>query len=173
MPNIDDEKSLFQKAMKDVKPLNKKFEKRLKHKKMTPAKVNHDMSAYNGTLDRASEGNFDILPILPEDVLSYKTHAISFNQFNKLRSGKVTYRNTIDLHKLTCEKAIESIRRFINNNYNNDINSCLIIHGKGQGLVKAITEKTLLSCPKVLAFHSAIPRHGGTGAVYVLLKSQR
>ncbi|VAW62865.1 hypothetical protein MNBD_GAMMA08-664, partial [hydrothermal vent metagenome] len=51
-----------------------------------------------------------------------------------------------------------------------------IVHGKGhhsntdQPVLKAMVNKWLRSIPEVLAFVSAIPKDGGTGAVYVLLK---
>jgi len=56
-------------------------------------------------------------------------------------------------------------------------NRCaLIIHGKGHGsgnkypVLKNVAVQVLMKDPHVLAFTSAQPRDGGTGAVYVLFK---
>jgi DNA-nicking Smr family endonuclease len=54
----------------------------------------------------------------------------------------------------------------------------MVIHGKGQtsaekercSILKGCTDKWLRDLDVVQAFHSAQPQHGGTGAVYVLLR---
>jgi DNA-nicking Smr family endonuclease len=52
----------------------------------------------------------------------------------------------------------------------------LIVHGKGYRsrnrlpVIKTLLDRWLRECSQVLAFHSAQPKHGGSGAVYVLLK---
>ena len=56
--------------------------------------------------------------------------------------------------------------------------SVLVIHGKGENsaeqeqasIIKGCVNHWLQQCEQVLAFHSARPQHGGTGAVYVLLR---
>lgn len=51
-----------------------------------------------------------------------------------------------------------------------------IVHGKGahtgQTLLKTYVNGWLPQLPDVLAFVSALPRDGGAGAVYVLLRRQ-
>jgi DNA-nicking Smr family endonuclease len=53
---------------------------------------------------------------------------------------------------------------------------CLLItHGKGAqsnppARIKSYVNHWLQQVENVIAFHSATPRHGGTGSVYVLLK---
>ena len=57
----------------------------------------------------------------------------------------------------------------------------LIVSGKGKGygddgdmgIIKSQMATWLSHHPKVLAFHSAIPRDGGSGAIYVYLKRDR
>jgi DNA-nicking Smr family endonuclease len=54
-----------------------------------------------------------------------------------------------------------------------------IIHGKGYGsnnqgpIIKPLVNKWLQQRNEILAFCSARPNDGGTGAVYVLLKTLR
>lgn len=54
----------------------------------------------------------------------------------------------------------------------------LIIHGKGgiQGappVIKNLLNRWLPQINEVIAFHSALPKDGGSGAIYVLLKRNR
>ena len=61
----------------------------------------------------------------------------------------------------------------------NNIRCVRIIHGKGYGsnnkgpIIKPLVNKWLQQRNEILAFCSARPIDGGTGAVYVLLKSLR
>ena len=60
-----------------------------------------------------------------------------------------------------------------------DIRCLLILHGKGErstprALLKSHVSAWLPQLPAVMAMHSAERRHGGSGALYVLLrKSER
>jgi len=60
-----------------------------------------------------------------------------------------------------------------------DIRCLLILHGKGErstprALLKSHVSAWLPQLPSVMAMHSAERRHGGSGALYVLLrKSER
>ena len=58
------------------------------------------------------------------------------------------------------------------------LRTLLITHGKGlgnteqsgSGVLKGYVNHWLKDIDDVQAFHSALPQHGGTGAVYVLLR---
>jgi DNA-nicking Smr family endonuclease len=62
------------------------------------------------------------------------------------------------------------------------LRTVLLIHGKGENspgrgleqerasVIKGYVNHWLRQLPSVQAFHSARPQHGGTGAVYVLLR---
>ena len=102
--------------------------------------------------------------------MSYQSVSVTSNQFNKLRQGKILFQARLDLHQNTCEQAEQKIQHFIQLSHMKCLKSCLIIHGKGQGLIKNVVDNVLRTMYPVIAFHSAKACHGGTGAIYVLLR---
>ena len=82
------------------------------------------------------------------------------------------------MHGLTTEAARDALYKFIKTQTENHKRCLLIIHGKGghEGappVVKNLVNRWLPQFDTVLAFHSAQPKDGGHGAVYVLLKRNR
>ena len=96
----------------------------------------------------------------------------------KLAQGEIPFTGRIDLHGLVEDEAWKSLIDFINSCQDNGEKCVLVIHGKGNGygpqsdmgIIKSRMCEWLQNHPGVLAFHTAIPRNGGDGAVYVLLK---
>lgn len=65
--------------------------------------------------------------------------------------------------------------QFVRDCQERDIRAVLVLHGKGersqpQALLKSYVSAWLPRIPEVMAIHSAERRHGGSGALYVLLK---
>lgn len=97
----------------------------------------------------------------------------------RLRRGHWRVQDEIDLHEMNTEAAERSIRAFLLAAWRDGLSCVKIIHGKGlrsgpEGpRLKRLTAHLLTRIDSVCAFASA-PRHdGGTGAVYVLLRSSR
>jgi len=96
----------------------------------------------------------------------------------RLRRGHWSVQDEIDLHQMNVEAAGRSIRIFIEDSLAGGKRCVKIIHGKGLRSgpagprLKSVTARVLSRHPKVLAFASAPPTDGGTGAVYVLLKQR-
>lgn len=88
-------------------------------------------------------------------------------------------RHELDLHGARSWQVADLLDDFISESVEHGQSCVLVIHGKGfrsesrQGVVKPLTVAWLQNAPDVLAFSSALPRDGGTGAVYVLLKRRR
>jgi DNA-nicking Smr family endonuclease len=107
-------------------------------------------------------------------------HAIPVDPatMKKLKSGELTIEGHLDLHGHTRLSAEQALQNFILNAHALGQRTLLIIHGRGlkssQGpvlkehLVRWLTTGALSHL--VLAFASARPCDGGTGALYVLLK---
>ena len=94
----------------------------------------------------------------------------------QLRRGDFSVRAEIDLHQMTSPVAREAIREFLDD-CRRDGQLCVrIVHGKGlrskaQGpVLKQLTDAMLRRRADVIAFSSARPAQGGTGAVIVLLQ---
>lgn len=112
-----------------------------------------------------------------ETVLSYCAHAIPAKRFDALKRGEIVWQAKLDLHGLKVEPAREALIQFIMKQSKLAHRCLLIVHGKGAQrreapILKNLVNHWLRQFPSVLAFHSAIPRHGGTGVLYVLLKKQ-
>ena len=98
----------------------------------------------------------------------------------KLKKGELSMQAYLDMHGLILEEAKEKVSYFIRNSYAMGYRCLMIIHGRGlkshEGpvlknyVINWLSSGILSSY--VLAFCSARPCDGGTGAVYVLLKAR-
>ena len=97
----------------------------------------------------------------------------------RLRRGFWRVQDEIDLHQMNADAATRSIRIFLDETLASGKRCVKIIHGKGLRSgpagprLKTVTARVLSRHPSVLAFGSAPPADGGTGAVYVLLRNAR
>lgn len=99
--------------------------------------------------------------------------------FKRLRRGQYPTRADLDLHGLTRREAYPLVTQFIREQREAGSRCVRIVHGKGRGsahrgaVLKGAVDDWLRCFDEVLAFASARPRDGGTGAVYVLLRGPR
>jgi DNA-nicking Smr family endonuclease len=93
----------------------------------------------------------------------------------RLRRGEFRVQREIDLHGLTVAEAKQALRQFLIHALEQQLRCVRVIHGKGlrsghRGpVLKSAVSQVLRRTGAVLAFVSARPVDGGTGAVYVLL----
>ncbi|OPZ58310.1 MAG: putative DNA endonuclease SmrA [Deltaproteobacteria bacterium ADurb.Bin510] len=100
--------------------------------------------------------------------------------FQKLKQGRFDVSQRLDLHGLNREDARAAVTVFVRNAYALNERCLLIIPGRGLGskgepVIKQQLVKWLTSAPlsaAVLAFCSARPADGGSGAIYVLLRKR-
>jgi DNA-nicking Smr family endonuclease len=100
----------------------------------------------------------------------------------KLRRGEFSVQDHLDLHGHTRKEAHEKVERFLLDSIAQGRRCVLIIHGRGHGskdhipvlknALKSWLEHRALR-KKILAFATAQACDGGSGAVYVLLKTHR
>ena len=111
-----------------------------------------------------------------EDSLGYFSPGLQKNVLKKLRKGYYGVDAEIDLHGLSSHEAKQQLLRFLHFSVEDGARCIHIIHGKGYrspNKVPVLKNKLnlwLRQHQDVLAFCSASPKDGGTGAVYVLLK---
>ena len=108
----------------------------------------------------------------------------------RLKRGKIEIDGRIDLHGMTQEQARSVLTGFVISGHRHDRRCLLVITGKGrrparddtdvwsaepgilrQRVPRWLEEPPLVGC--VLAYSPAQPEHGGSGALYVLLKRRR
>lgn len=117
-------------------------------------------------------------PLDPWYVLDFKRPGIQNGVYRKLKQGRYESEARLDLHRMTVQRARREVFEFVEESSEHGLRSILLVHGKGEtaaqaqksGVLKACVNHWLKELDKVQAFHSAQPHHGGTGAVYVLLK---
>lgn len=111
------------------------------------------------------------------DELFFKRPGIQQKVIRKLKRGQFRVEATADLHGETVAQARQSLTDFLRASQDRNRRCVLIIHGKGHGsanrkpVIKNKVDAWLRECSDVLAFCSARPGDGGTGAVYVLLRA--
>lgn len=109
------------------------------------------------------------------DILSYRRDPVSPQLFQRLRRGRFSVQDELDLHGATTVQAESMLRQFLAEAHAHEHGCVRIVHGKGQRgagdvpVLKNLVDRMLRHRADVLAFHSAPAAQGGTGAVLVLL----
>ena len=112
--------------------------------------------------------------VLGEEI-GFRRPGVSEKTFRALRRGAFSVEDEIDLHGLRREAARRELKTFIAGAASRHLGCVRVIHGKGHRsgpdgpVLKASVQQWLVQWDVVLAFTTAERRHGGTGAVYVLL----
>ena len=110
-----------------------------------------------------------------DDCIKFKQYGVSDKTLRKLSKGKYNVEAVLDLHKMTTDKASVAVNSFLHQCVLRNIKVAIIVHGKGMPgntpILKNHLNLWLQQTSAVLAYTSAPPRMGGTGAVIILLKS--
>lgn len=99
----------------------------------------------------------------------------------RLMKGNFAIDARLDLHGMTVEQARIRTENILARCAHSGARVLLLVHGKGvghgekgnMGAIKSQVTDWLIASPHVLAFHSAKPKHGGVGALYVLIRRTR
>jgi len=174
----DDDFSLFKSEMRGVKPL--------KYDRTDTGKPKPDRARL-ATLRQAAtqrvetikvDGLSDqfVIDVGAEDELYWAREGVQEGQMRKLKQGQVGFEGSLDLHGMKVEQARDTLWEFIAEAVRREIRCVRVTHGKAarldgkRPLIKSHVNTWLRQHPQVLGFASCLPRHGGTGALYVLLR---
>ncbi len=108
--------------------------------------------------------------------MAYRAQGVSESVFRKLRRGRLSVAAEVDLHGLNLNEARQHLRDFLVEARKRRLHCVRVIHGKGNRsgqrgpVLRNMVDRRLRQWSEVLAFCTARPVDGGTGAVYVLLK---
>lgn len=173
------EKDLFLEEMSGVKPLLREPRERL-IRQSAEGDVELRRQAATEALHEKINPLLDegVDPLDAWYVLGFKRPGIQHGVYKKLRMGRYDIDARLDLHRMTVKQAREEVKQFIDEAGKLGLRTLLILHGKGQrkvekentAILKGYVNHWLQQLEMVQAFHSAQPVHGGTGAVYVLLR---
>lgn len=171
--NKDDEDGLFRKAVADARPIEQnRRPPQTRRRKPVPQQRQRDEREVVASL-LSDEFSPDVET--GEELLFVRT-GIQQRLLRKLRRGQFAIEAELDLHGCTANEAREQVGGFLQRMSLGGKRCVRIIHGKGlssEGKLPVLKVKInhwLRQKDEVLAFCSARPQDGGTGAVYVLLK---
>ena len=173
----EDDAGLFRQAMKGVRP-------RPPPERLAPAKPLPPPRPLQKEADERAVLEELLDTPLPEDyesgdTLAYRSEGVQDAVFRRLRRGGYRIEAELDLHGLNATVARHAVARFLADCQDHDRRCVRIIHGKGLRspntgpVLKVRVDSWLRKRKDVLAFASARPQDGGTGAIYVLLRKMR
>ncbi|PLA73641.1 hypothetical protein CYQ88_09975 [Hydrogenovibrio sp. SC-1] len=181
----NEDKSLFADAVSDVTKLKTSHNKvaiassKRAQKPGTSKRSLHffqpDADDY---LSTATNSEDEISTVDAHQKLSFKRPQLDTKSFKRLQKGLFQTIWHIDLHGLTEAIADQQLQCFMRDALAEKARYLIIIHGKGYNsnthtpTLKNLINQRLRQFPKVLAFCSAQPKDGGTGAVYVFLQKE-
>jgi DNA-nicking Smr family endonuclease len=166
----------FHQAMKGTRPLHHKHKK--VQLKPFPSSPPPKKPAETET-PRLKEPETPPSSVSADSFLFYHRSGISHHILRKLRKGQYNVEAVLDLHGFSVEKAGPAVSRFLQRCLYKGCRVVLIVHGKGQRrqsqasqppVLKNKLNQWLRELRYILAFCTASPQHGGSGALYILLQ---
>jgi DNA-nicking Smr family endonuclease len=173
----DDDRDSFVAAMRGVRPLQ--FERRVESTERPKPRARNSRRARTEVLAESlhgpSELSTDGIEQLGEGV-AFRRSTLPKRVFRDLRHSRYSIEAELDLHGLSMLNAKRELREFIVQSAKQQLGCIRIVHGKGKRsgpagpILKGAVQHWLTQWEEVLAFVSAQPRDGGSGALYVLLR---
>jgi DNA-nicking Smr family endonuclease len=180
-----DENQYFLEAMSDVEPLND-----LKNKIIRPPDINirpahpapdDELEAMAHLSDLVS-GTAEMDITFSDEYIEGSVHGFERKLLEKLKKGEFPVQDYVDLHGLTKQEAELRIRDFLLQSHRVGLRCVLVVHGRGlnsENQIPVLKERLPAWLSRgpvkkiVLAFSTARPYDGGTGAIYVLLRKRK
>jgi DNA-nicking Smr family endonuclease len=184
-PPETDDMARFREAMTDVTPL-KGVQQRIARLPDQDARPVHPPNA----------GDLEVLAHLSDLVSGMAEMDIAFSDeyiegsvkgfdrklMQKLKDGLFAVQDHMDLHGCTRQEAELKVTEFLLRSYRLGLRCVLVVHGRGlnsEDHIPVLKERLPLWLNRgpvkriVLAFSTARPYDGGTGAIYILLRRPR
>jgi DNA-nicking Smr family endonuclease len=170
-----EDSSLFRRLMDDARPIVQ--DKRAPDYKPKPTPTaRFRREDENVVLKQSLEADIDEIETGAGESLRFNRPSVGRRTMRKLARGNYSVQGEIDLHGLTVPEAKDALRGFIKESGLRHHTCVRVVHGKGLGsghrgpILKSKVNNWLRRWDEVLAFVSTRQVHGGTGAVYVLLR---
>ncbi|MGE0383837.1 MAG: Smr/MutS family protein [Gammaproteobacteria bacterium] len=171
----DDDSDLFRRTIGPVRPV---ADGRAELRRRRPAPIpRHRRADVQDAALAGLHAPMQPLPAAEGDSLRFIRAGVQPGLFRKLRRGAIPCRAELDLHGMTVAEAHRAVDAFLKESMSLHYRGVRIVHGRGQRspdrvpVLKSNLAQWLAGSDTVLAYCSARAADGGTGAVYVLLKS--
>jgi DNA-nicking Smr family endonuclease len=197
----EEDLDLFHKVLADVTPLRPEttpIKREALQKPIvkadTPSGSTRNTRPLTAATRAESRRSDVIFPAALADHGAGRTPGLDKRSAQRLQRGKTEIDGRIDLHGMTQAEARSALTGFVTNGHRHDRRCLLVITGKGRrasegrdapgsdegrgepGVLRRMVPRWLKEAPlaeRVLAYSPAQPKHGGSGALYVLLKRRR
>ena len=176
MSSSDDDRQAFLTAMGDVR--RHRSGARLSVQRPAPPPVARSAEAdARAVMAELLADPVDIDDLEYGETLSYRAAGVQEGVLRRLRRGHYRIEGQLDLHGYNRNQARLAVTDFLAECQARMWRCVRIVHGKGNGspnsgpVLKAHVDSWLRRRRDVVAFCSARPSDGGTGAVYVLLRA--
>jgi DNA-nicking Smr family endonuclease len=181
---------LWRAALREVRPLS--------GRKAPPPAHRHEEAPLPPAAEtgggKQATGARSAAPHLPRQAGEAETvrpipHRLDKRTAERLRRGQLAVEARLDLHGLTQDEAHRALFSFVGRAERDGLRCLLVITGKGVrrvdghdfrgetiGILKHAVPRWLAEPairPRILAIALAQPKHGGSGALYVLLRRRR
>ncbi|HEY5568860.1 MAG TPA: Smr/MutS family protein [Gammaproteobacteria bacterium] len=172
MPISKEDRRAFAEATRDVKPLERQNRTPL-HPRRPKPEAGFSRAAQSATLEDSLN---DDRGAQTAEEIAFRRPGVSERNFRDLRRGRFSIEAEIDLHGLTRAQAKSLLHDFIVACAARRLGCIRVVHGKGARsgpdgpVLKASVQHWLSQWDEVLAYVSAGRKHGGSGALYVLLR---
>jgi DNA-nicking Smr family endonuclease len=170
----DKDNDLFRQAMNGVNPIRND---RILHRPKPPRPLprQRQLDDAQVLVDMMSD-DYDVAEVETGEELLFIRPSLPPRTVKKLRRGEFSIEAELDLHGMFRDDARTALATFLTDSRQRGLRCVRVIHGKGHGsrdkkpVLKNLVNRWLQQRDEVLAFCSARPVDGGTGAVYVLLR---
>jgi DNA-nicking Smr family endonuclease len=176
-PLSEEDIDLFRRAVGEVKPV-KQGQRPPDPGKAPPVPVKR-VEDDRAVMSDLKSGHLDPDELETGEELSFLRPGVKRSVLRQLRRGQFVVQSELDLHGMNTETARIALRDFLADCRTRGLRCARIVHGKGRRssnrgpVLKPLLNRLLQQRDDVLAFSSARPVDGGTGALYVLLKKSR
>jgi len=172
--NDDDDKTLFQQYLKGTRPLQSDRRLPENTRRSTKPQARQPQPTEQGALSLRLDPDIDV-----NQTLFFHRGGLQHSYIKRLKRGDIAIDARLDLHGQTLDQAQGSLTQFIHHSCDSGLRCVLVVHGRGLGsengrpLLKQAVSQWLTQLDSVIAYASAIPSHGGVGALYVILRRLR
>ena len=174
--NEDDDLELFRRATAGARKL--RHPQQAPQRPRPPARAAFRQADVRAALQETLLHDPADLGVESGDEIQFRRDSVTDAVFRTLRRGGYAMGAELDLHGLTSVEARAAVRDFLGDAAQRGPTCVRVVHGKGRGsgprgpVLKNSVNGWLRRHDAVLAFCSAMPAHGGTGAIYVLLAAK-
>ena len=174
----DDEQSLFAQQMQGVRRIHVDHADVGKAKPDRAVQRMQRKNAQQRLTTTTVDGLSDqfVIDVGAEEMLYWARDGVQDSQLRKMKAGQLAFEGSLDLHGMSVEMARNTLREFLDEALRLEIRCVRVTHGKAARLdgkkpmIKSHVNTWLRQHDKVLGFTSCVAKHGGAGALYVLLK---